>query len=181
MSEWPPSDIFPDRRRPHRLPREQYQKILQPVFFACATHLRRPILVERGVAGVLELLLDESARHHDCEIVTYTIMPDHLHVVALVVREGGDVLSFFKEFKRGAALAAMRRGFHNLWQRDFWDRHTRNNHDLRRCVTYVLWNPVEEGLCKEPRDWPHTDFRGWPWSLVDPSEHEAEKDAHGDT
>jgi putative transposase len=135
-------------------------------------------MLDRGLGGAMGILLDTTSHHYDCGIIAHTIMPDHLHVIACVLREGGDVLSFFKEFKRGAALAADRRGLHGLWQRDFWDRHTRNDHDLKRCVTYVLWNPVEEGLCGEPRDWPHTSFRGWPWSLVE-REHEAEEDAGG--
>ncbi|MGI5820415.1 MAG: REP-associated tyrosine transposase [Armatimonadota bacterium] len=167
MSEWPSPEIFPDRRRPHRLPRCEYRKLLQPVFFACCTSHRRPILLQRGLPAALKILLDESARHHGSEIIAATLMPDHLHVIACVVRDGGDVLSFFSEFKRSAALAAARRGLDNLWQRDFWDRHTRNHHDLTRCFTYVLWNAVEERLCDRPEDWPHTTFRGWPSSLVD--------------
>jgi len=166
MREWPPPEIFPDRRRPHRLPRQEYRKVLQPVFFAACTDDRRPILLQRGLPGALMILLDQSARHCGCEIIAYTIMPDHLHVLACVVDEGGDVLSFFREFKRSAALAALRRGFPRLWQRDFWDRHTRNAHDLKRCVTYVLWNPVVEGLCERAQDWPYTEFRGWPWSFA---------------
>ena len=124
-------------------------------------------MLQRGLPGALTILLDQSAQACGCRVIAYTIMPDHLHVLACVVRDGGDVLSFFKEFKRSAALAAMRRGFHDLWQRDFWDRHTRNSHDLKRCVTYILWNAVEEGLCKDAHDWPWTDFRGWPWTLVE--------------
>lgn len=76
------------------------------------------------------------------------------------------MLSFFKEFKRTATLAAQRRGFTTLWQRDFWDRHTRNDLDLQRCVRYIMWNAVEEGLCERPQDWPHAEFRAWPGSLV---------------
>ncbi len=167
MKQWPPREIFPDRHRPHRLPPEEYQRVGQPVFFATCTDDRRAILLQRGLPGALAILLDQSASACDCDIIAYTIMPDHIHVLACVVREGGDVLSFFKEFKRSAALAAMRRGFPRLWQRDFWDRHTRNSHDLKRCVTYVLWNPVEEGLCEDAHDWPWTEFRDWPWALVE--------------
>lgn len=166
MSEWPPPEIFPNRRRPHRLPRCEYQKLLQPVFFAACTKDRTPILLQRGLAGALHVLLDETPALHGCDIVAYTLIPDHVHVLGCVVRDGGDVLSFFKESKRSAALAALRRGFPQLWQRDFWDRHTRNDYDLRRCVAYVLWNSVEEGLCERPDDWQHTRFRGWPRSLL---------------
>jgi REP element-mobilizing transposase RayT len=119
MIAFPPQEIFPNRRRPHRLPRCEYQKLLQPVFFAACTKSRRPILLQRGLGSALPLLLDEWAERHGCDIIAYTLMLDHLHVLACVVREDGDVLSFFKEFKRTATLAAQRRGFTTLWQRDF--------------------------------------------------------------
>ncbi|MEA3399958.1 MAG: transposase [Armatimonadota bacterium] len=167
VTDWPPQEVFPGRRRPHRLPRCEYQKLLQPVFFAACTRNRRRVLLHGGLPRILRALLDSTARGHGCEIIAYTIMPDHLHVLACVVREGGDTLPFFKEFKRSAAHAAMAMELDRLWQRDFWDRHTRNDHDLRKCVTYILWNAVEEGLCERPEEWPYAAFRGWPWSLLE--------------
>ncbi len=166
MSDWPPAEIFPDRSRPHRLPWCEYQKVLQPVFFAACTKDRRPIMLQRGLPGAIELLLDGWAERHCCAVIAHTIMPDHVHVLACVLAEGGDVLSFFKEFKRAATLAAQRRGFETLWQRDFWDRHTRNERDLYRCISYILQNPVEEGLCAAPEDWRYAAFRGLPWDLA---------------
>jgi putative transposase len=167
VTDGPPSQIFPKRRKPHRLPRCEYQKILQPVFFAACTKHHRPILLSGGLPGTLGDLLNSNSRRYGCEIIAATLMPDHLHVLACVSKEGGDVLSFFEGFKRGAAINAAKTGPGDLWQRDFWDRHTRNDHDLRRCVTYILWNPVEESLCERPEDWPFTTFRGWPSHLVD--------------
>ena len=166
LTDWPPPEIFPNRRKPHRLPRCEYQKILQPVFFAVCTKDRRRGLLTDGLPGVLGALLNANSRRHGCEIIAATLLEDHLHVLACVAAEGGDVLSFFEGFKRGSGIAARKRGLDGVWQRNFWDRHTRNDHDLKRCVTYVLWNAVEEGLCERPEDWPFTTFRGWPSQLV---------------
>jgi REP element-mobilizing transposase RayT len=166
MTDWPPREIFPKRRKPHRLPCCEYRKILQPVFFAACTRERRPMLTSDGLPGIVGDLLNGNSARYGCEIIAATLMPDHIHVLAFVSREGGDVLSFFEGFKKGAATVAADRGLPRFWQRNFWDRHTRNEHDLRRCVTYILWNAVEEGLCEHPKDWPYTTFRGWPWQLV---------------
>ncbi len=163
MNEWPPPAIFPDRRRPHRLPRDEYQRLFQPVFFAACTKDRRPVLLHASFPRVLRTLLDDNARANRCHVIAWCLMPDHLHVLACVVSEGGDVLSFFTDFKRGSANAALRAGLQTLWQRDFWDRHTRNDVDLWRCIRYILRNPVEEGLCERPEQWPHAEFRGYPW------------------
>ncbi len=120
------------------------------------------MLLTRGMPRILKALLDGNARARCCELIAYCLMPDHLHVLAYVARPGGDVLSFFEDFKRGAANAAMRSGIDYLWQRDFWDRHTRSDKDLSRCVQYILWNPVAEGLCRRPEEWQYTEFRGYP-------------------
>jgi REP element-mobilizing transposase RayT len=173
MREWPPWEIFPYRGKPHRLPRPEYQKVLQPVFFAACTKDRRAVLLRDGVPEAVRSLLDGNARQKGCAIIAYTLMPEHLHVLACVVRDGGDVLSFFEGFKRGSANQALKMGFTDFWQRDFWDRHTRNAHDLTRCIRYVLWNAVEEHLCEDPHDRPWTEFRGWPWDLV-----QRENDGH---
>lgn len=166
MTDWPPPEVFADRRKPHRLPRCEYQKIRQPVFFAACAKGRRPVLLKPGIPGMLDDLLNSNSRRHGCEIIAATLMADHLHILACVARDGGDVLTFFEGFKRGSAINAGKLGLRDLWQRNFWDRHMRNSLDLRRCVTYILWNPVEEGLCQRPEDWPFTIFRGWPSQLV---------------
>lgn len=144
------------------------------MFFAACTKSRQHLLLREGVPETLRDMLDGNARHNGCEVIAYTLMPDHLHVLACVVQDGGDVLSFFEGFKRGSANLALALGFKEFWQRDFWDRHTRNPHDLTRCVRYVLWNPVEENLCQDPHDWPWTEFRGWPWDLVRQEENTRE-------
>jgi hypothetical protein len=53
VTEWPPPEIFPERRKPHRLPRPEYQKLLQPVFFAACTKNRIRILLSQGVPAML--------------------------------------------------------------------------------------------------------------------------------
>ncbi|MGD9497464.1 MAG: hypothetical protein AB7Y46_14280 [Armatimonadota bacterium] len=73
------------------------------------------------------------------------------------------MVAFFEGFKNGAANAALRFGTAPLWQRNYWDRHKRNDLDLLRSVRYIMRNPVEEGLCEEPEAWPYAEFRGYPW------------------
>jgi len=137
---------------------------MQPVFFAACTKARRPVLLNGGLPRVVRALLDGNARRHRCEVIAYCLLPDHLHVLACVTEEGGDVLSLFKGFKVGAANAAIPADLGQLWQRNFWDRHTRNDLDLWRCVRYIMRNPVEEGLCSSPEEWPYSEFRGYPWA-----------------
>ena len=76
MSEWPPPEIFPDRHRPHRLPRPGAQRVLQPVFFAVRTSRPEANLLSRGVPAILgdpqQQLRAPRLRSHAA-----TLMPDH--------------------------------------------------------------------------------------------------------
>jgi REP element-mobilizing transposase RayT len=120
-------------------------------------------MLSHGLPDIIRRLLDENARAHGCEIIACCLLPDPMHVLACVTEQGGDVLSFFEAFKNGTANQALRAGAGRVWQRNFWDRHTRNDLDLRRCVGYILNNPVEEELCAEPEEWPYTIVRKYPW------------------
>jgi REP element-mobilizing transposase RayT len=91
-------------------------------------------------------------------------MPDHIHMLAFVAREGGNLLSFVHAFKRQSGFALTRLGKSApVWQRDLWDRHTRSDADVEDAVDYILRNPVVAGLCEHPEDWPHSEFHGYPW------------------
>lgn len=167
MDDWPPRQIFPSRSKPHRLPRCEYQRIYQPVFFAACTAKRHPVLLSRGLPGTVRHMLDHNAIAHGCELIACCLMSDHMHVLACVTREGGDVLSFFEGFKNGVANVALRTGTGRLWQRNYWDRHTGNDLDLSRCVQYIEWNPVQAGLARRPEDWPYTIVNEYPWRKGD--------------
>ena len=160
------SDQKPDwpRHHPHRLAREAYQQVNEPVFFSVCTAHRRPFLtVPRNAEAIIEAL-DTDAPVHGSFVIAYCIMPDHLHFVACVVEEGGDVFSFAEAVKKTTGRDLPRLGVTPpVWQRSMWDRHARKQVDLWRQVEYVLQNPVSEGLCADTDEWPYSEFRGWPW------------------
>jgi hypothetical protein len=39
------------------------------------------------------------------------------------------------------------------WQRDFFDRRVRDHHELEEKTSYILMNPVRQGLCQRAEDW----------------------------
>jgi len=108
-------------------------------------------------------LLDRNATANGCAVITYCILPDHLHVLACVAQPHGDVRAFFEGFKCGAANLALGLGIPVLWQRNYWDRHTRDSDDLWERIRYILDNPVRRGLCERAEDWPYAELRGLPW------------------
>jgi len=153
-----------DRRHPHRFAPDAYWMLWQAVRFTVCTKDRRPELTRRGIPEVLVEALDHNATNNGCEIIAYCIMPDHLHVMACVAQQGGDLIALIDGFKKrtGRALRQMGASF-PVWQRNYWDRHARSDRDLAEAIEYILMNPVRKGLCLRPEDWPHSEFRGYPW------------------
>lgn len=46
-----------------------------------------------------------------------------------------------------------------LWQHRYWEHLIRDEHDYRRHVDYIHWNPVKHGYVKCAGDWPYSTFR----------------------
>ena len=166
-----PDSDPPSRRYPHRLERWKYQIPWQPVSFTLCVHRQRRVLTRAGIPSIVTKALQETARSNACGLIAYCIMPEHLHVLACVVTDGGDLISFTDEFKQTCGYALSRVGIRSpLWQRRLWDRHVRDSDDLANVVRYLLGNPVRRGLCARPEDWPHARFCGYPWESASPND-----------
>jgi putative transposase len=156
---------LPKRQRPHRLPAEAYREPWQPVCFSICTARRGALLTRNGIPELLVDAMDHNASDHACALIAYCIMPDHLHLVACVVREGGDLRGFVGGLKRRTATTLRSAGTEPpIWERSYWDRHVRSDEDLSATIEYILANPVRKGLCDRPEDWPYAEFRGYPWA-----------------
>jgi putative transposase len=75
------------------------------------------------------------------------LMPDHLHAIMAFRREPGmkTTISNWKKF------VALEHGV--AWQRDFFDHRLRNQNELDEKTSYILMNPVRQGLCERMEDW----------------------------
>jgi len=140
-----------DRKHPHRLDPDEYRRPGQPVLFTvCARE--GDALAQPERVGCLVQGMEHIGRRRSVRVHAYCIMPDHLHVVASVVAEGGDLAAWVRYVKRDVARAV---GVPGLWQRSYWDRHTRVEDDLIGMVEYILANPVRAGLCEVWTEWPY--------------------------
>ena len=131
-------------------------------------HLERPEL-----AGlVAQSLHFWDGRHY--ELITYTIMPNHVHAVLGLWTQLGSssvlsgrpegyrqlyqVLKSIKNFSaRQCNEFLNRQGA--FWQKESYDHLVRNSNELTRIITYVLSNPVKAGLVADWKDWPFTYLR----------------------
>ncbi len=118
--------------------------------YGAQPHFARSAELARMVIGALEA----AATACKIRLLCYCLMPDHLHVVAVVEPGGADIAKFVKSFKTRATLAARRSGLAHLWQRSFYDRVIRRNQDLQEVCLYVVNNPVRRGLASNWQSYP---------------------------
>jgi REP element-mobilizing transposase RayT len=110
-------------------------------------------------------LVAESLHYRDhkvYDLISYSIMPNHKHVVFTPLEESnGKYFSLSKimhslkrHTAREANLILGREG--EFWQHENYDHYIRDAAELERIVKYVLYNPVKAGLVD--------DWRKWEWS-----------------
>jgi putative transposase len=119
------------------------------------------------------------------EIVTWVVLPDHLHAIWQMpegdddysVRWGAIKARFSMSMRRagftppppigfrngGVNPALRRKGEVGLWQPRFWEHHIRDETDFAAHMRYCWGNPVKHGLVDRAVDWPlssiHRDIR----------------------
>ena len=156
------------RRSPHRLATEWYRGA-GPIWCLtlCARHHCRPFEKQGLADGVVNALRFYRDRGK-CKVYTYSLMPDHLHVIlALTADVKGDhaheepglreLIAAFKSYT--TTQIAWKHGLRGrLWQRDFYDHLARNPTDFEEQCWYVLNNPVRQRLVE--------DWQDYPWSGI---------------
>ena len=102
-------------------------------------------------------LVEQLRKHADAcgfHIHAYCVMPDHLHVLAAACSEESNLIKFVESFKQETALEFARRTHRRLWQFKYYDRILRGADGVGRVACYIWMNPVRQGLCRAPADYP---------------------------
>ena len=111
---------------------------------------------ERGGRELVDhatVILD-AARHRQMTgkwfPALFLVMPDHLHMLVHVA-PGKSLTAVIADFKR--YLSA----FHGIeFQAGYFDTRIRDESHFAEKWNYIVKNPVEKGLVKTPREWPHS-------------------------
>jgi REP element-mobilizing transposase RayT len=90
------------------------------------------------------------------QVLCFCVMPSHLHLVAMVSPGGKTLNVFMQSVKKRSTLAAREILKGPLWRRGFCDSFIGKEKVLVDVCIYVLNNPVEAGLVKDWRDYPHS-------------------------
>lgn len=137
-------------------------------FFTVVAYNRRRILTEPTSRAYLRNAIQSVRRRWPFTIVSFVLLPDHLHTVwTLPPGDANYSLRWQKikeEFTRqyvAANAVSIRRaqtGEYEVWQPRFWEHTCRDDVDLKNCVDYSHYNPVKHGLVSRVCDWPWSSF-----------------------
>jgi putative transposase len=104
--------------------------------------------------AVLAAMRDSCVKD-SCDVYTYCLIPDHLHLLASPRLAGSSVLTFADRCKGRATRASWAAGWQGrLWQPRYYDHLVREGEDLLRIAAYIVANPARRGLVARPEDWP---------------------------
>lgn len=91
-------------------------------------------------------------------LYTYTIMPNHVHLVIKPNTEGDNAVSLadiMKQIKGATArsINMMLNRTGSIWYHEYYDYWVRNQEELYRIIEYIRQNPVKAKLVEKPEDW----------------------------
>jgi putative transposase len=125
-------------------------------------------------------MLKETSALTQIEVYAYCFVPDHVHLLVGSGEDGADLIDFVKRFKQKTGWwfsnryvpsgslkasptdpAAAKRSI-GLWQKSYYDHIVRSNENIRAAAEYIIANPVQAGLTREPGEYPFAGSFVWP-------------------
>ena len=137
-----------------RLDPELYKQTNQVCFITIRAYRNQtPFVRDELNQLVIEILSSEQARQN-CGVLTYCLMPDHLHFLISPLQDGRSVLVFADQFKGKSTNGSWAAGWKGkLWQPRYFDHIVRNEESLLAIDNYILNNPTRRGLVDQAEDW----------------------------
>jgi putative transposase len=115
----------------------------------------------RGKRLVIKLL--ECSARHKFTMHAYCVMPDHLHMVVQGADAASHLLKFVDNFKQRTGFEYHQGCGQWLWQSRFYDHILRRGDHLEDVASYIWWNPVRAGLCRNPKQYPLSGSQTIAW------------------
>jgi|CXWL01.1.fsa_nt_gi REP element-mobilizing transposase RayT len=121
---------------------------------ASVTRLRQPLLVDGVASHAVEQIRAASIRT-DFELLSFVVMPDHVHVLLVGRSDDSDLVRFVQRFKQQTGYAYKKATQEALWQSSYYDRIVRQDEDVAAMARYIAQNPERAGLIPPGAPWPY--------------------------
>lgn len=119
---------------------------------------------------------------HQCKLIGYVIMPDHIHLLLFPIGES-QLDEFMRDYKRFTAGRIARqaqvegietwveqfkvagkktnRGENKVWQDSYWDKNVFSERFIRQKLNYIHRNPLRAKLVESPEHYPYSSYRNY--------------------
>jgi putative transposase len=94
-----------------------------------------------------------------CYLLSYVIMPNHVHLMVGFKGGGNQLSKFMHSFKGNIRHEIV--GNSRFWQQRFDDLLIKTDDQFRIKLKYIHWNPVKRGLVSKPENWSYSSYRFW--------------------
>ena len=121
--------------------------------FNTAQH--QPLLVG-ALAEVVVDAIRQAAAATSFELLAYTVMPDHVHLLVQGQTDAANVVRLVQRCKQKPGYSYRRATGDHLWLPSFFDRIVRRGDDAVEIAAYILANPVRAGLMPAEDLWPYS-------------------------
>ncbi len=118
----------------------------------CVTNFRGRVLVG-DVAEHAVQHIRAAAEHTKFELLSFVVMPDHVHALVTGRSEASDLIRFVQRFKQQTGFAYKKATSEQLWQLSFYDRIVRKEDDVAAMARYIVENPERAGLVSGDERW----------------------------
>jgi len=143
-----------NHRRPPRIEGFDYQG--PSIYFLTVCTFRRRRWFDRedcATEAIAELL--RTSKDYGFAVLTYCLMPDHLHCLVEGLRADSNCVRWIAMFKQRSAFRHARSHRERLWQEGYFERVLRPDDDCIGIAAYIIANPIRAGLCHAVADYPH--------------------------
>lgn len=136
-----------------RLKEIDYKRLIYPVHVIIGTNRHRPFFLKKEFS---KIIIDEI-RKFDELIVSWCLMPDHLHLLINPDGEEIDLLNIIKLLKGRTSRRFNRLyGVRKIWQESFYDHILRKEVKIEEVALYILNNPVRKGAVNDWQEYPYS-------------------------
>ncbi len=134
---------------------KRFQQSAQSHFLSFTCYHRRPGFDSPAVYDLFVQVLEEMRRRFELCVYGYVVMPEHVHLLLSEPPHGllADAMHYLK------LSFAKRLGSGVFWQKRYYDRNVRDEHEFVEKLRYIHRNPVKAGLCERAEDWRWSSFR----------------------
>ncbi len=138
---------------------------------------RSRLFADEGNCRILARIFDEIRKKHPFKLCSYVFMPDHVHMIVNPLRpelstilnkiKGKSARLILDRLMRNGSERMLERLYLNVANRNYAVWMTRSavidlvsSEFMIQKTGYIHNNPVRAGLCKHPKDWRWSSYRG---------------------